>query len=246
MVNQGPNGRPAQEGARRLSVAHFLIALVLWLVCAPFVNELKYGDLIDAGLMTLVFLLAVMAGGGRHRTLVAAVVLVTPALVATWIDHLRPDAIPKEFTLVTAIVFVVFVIVHLLRFILLAPRVDNEVLCAGIATYLMMGLLWTFAYALLARLDPGAFVFGGPADPDRRLVGFEALFLSFGTLANVNFGDISLASKPARMLAIAQAMTGMFYVAMLIARLVSLYSSDEPAESTGAENPPTAVERASK
>src|SRR5262245_16846682 len=191
MMNLGPNGRPVQEGVRRLSVAHFLIALVLWLLCAPFVDQLKYGDLIDAGLLTLAFSLAVMAVGGRHRTLIAAAVLVTPALVATWIDHVRPDAIPKEVVLVTAIVFVVFLIVHLLRFILRAPRVDNEVLCAGIATYLMMGILWMFAYALLARLDPGAFVFSGQSDPHRPMAGFEALFLSFGTLTNVNFGDIS-------------------------------------------------------
>lgn len=246
MMNQGPNGRPTHEGVRRLSVTHFLVALVLWLVCAPFVDQLMYGDLLDAGLLTLVFSLAVLAVGGRHRTLVVAVVLVTPALVTVWIDHVRPDAIPKEFTLVTAITFEAFVIAHLLRFILRAPRVDNEVLCAGIATYLMMGLLWMFAYALLARLDPGAFVFAGQADPHRRMTGVEALLLSFGKLANIDFGDVSLASKPARMLAIAQAMTGMFYVAVLIARLVALYSDDQPPESTGAANPPPAVERTGK
>src|SRR5262245_59925647 len=140
MMNQGPSGRPAQQGARRLSVAHFLIALALWLVCFPFVDQLQYGGLIDASLMTLVFLSAVTAVGGRRRTLLAAAVLVTPALVTAWLHHFRPDLIAKELAIVVAILFLVFVIVHLLSFILHAPRVNAEVLCAAIATYLTMAI----------------------------------------------------------------------------------------------------------
>jgi hypothetical protein len=81
-----------------------------------------------------------------------------------------PSAIPLNLTNVTAIVFGIFVIVHLLWFIMRAPRVDEEVLCAGIATYLMLGLLWTFAHILVARLAPGSFVVAGPPDSPRSLV----------------------------------------------------------------------------
>ncbi len=55
--------------------------------------------------------------------------------------------------------------------------------------------------------------------------GFQALYFSFITLSTIGYGDITV-SKLARMLAIVEAVTGMFYVSLLIARLVSLYSSN--------------------
>jgi hypothetical protein len=239
-MTKGPSGLPAQEGVRRLSVARFLIALGVWLVCVPFMDQLPYGDLIEASLITLVLLSAVMAVGGRRRTLIAAAVLVTPALVAKWIDHFQPDAIPREFVLVTAIVFSGFVVVHLLVFILRAPWVNAEVLCAAVATFLMMGLLWAFAYILVARLVPNSFVFTVGSEANRSMTVLEALYFSFGTLTNY-YGDIIPVSRAARTLAMVQATAGLFYMAVLISRLVSLYSGDRPAESTGAQNPPTAV-----
>ena len=35
------------------------------------------------------------------------------------------------------------------------PSVNTEVLCASISAYLMLGLMWTVAYWLVARLTPG-------------------------------------------------------------------------------------------
>jgi hypothetical protein len=228
MVNQGANARPAQKGVRRLSVAHFLVALVALLIAVPFMDQFKYGDLLEAVLVTLVLLSAVMAVGGRQRTLIAATVLVTPAVAAKWIDHLRPDLIPREFTLVTAIVFAGFVVGHLLVFILRAPFVNAEVLCAAVATYLMMAILWAFVYTLVELLDPHSFSYTVVADPHRVMNRFEALYFSISTLTMIAYGDIVPVSNVARMLALIQVTTGVFYMAILIARLVSLYSSNPP------------------
>jgi hypothetical protein len=173
----------------------------------------------------LVLLSAVRAVGGRRQTLVTAVVLVIPPLAGTWINHFQLDVVPKEFTLVGGVVFVAFVVVRLLDFILRAPRVDSEVLCAAIATYLMLGLLWAFAYELEARLAPAAFSFTAAADLNRSMSGFEALYFSFSTLTTVGYGDIVPVSRVARMLAMAEATTGMFFATVLIARLVALYSA---------------------
>src|SRR5262245_9217961 len=93
---------PAPEGVRRLSVMHFLIALVVLLVVIPFVDQFANGDLIEAALLTLVLLSAVLAVGGRRRTLLAAALLVTPALVGVWGHHLRPDLLARELMLLAA------------------------------------------------------------------------------------------------------------------------------------------------
>jgi hypothetical protein len=217
-----------------VTVAHFLIAEVLLLAVVPFVDQLRNGELIESALLTLVLLMAVLAVGGRRATLITAAVLLAPGALGRWLAHFRPGLVSVVFTNAASIVFVAFVIVHLLRFILHAPRVNNEVLCAGVATYLMLGILWAFAYLLMARLDSGSFLVRRASGPHRPLAGYEALFVSFGTLANVTFDEVGLVSKPVRMLAMAQVMTGMFYVAMLIARLVAIYSGNEPTQPAGA------------
>jgi hypothetical protein len=51
------------------------------------------------------------------------------------------------------------------------------------------------------------------------------------TLSTVGYGDITPVSHVARTLAALEAMTGLLYVAVQIARLVSLYSSRKSSDS---------------
>ena len=61
--------------------------------------------------------------------------------------------------------------------------------------------------------------------------GFTGFYFSFVTLSTVGYGDITPVSRIARMLAAMEAMTGLLYVAVLIARLVSLYSTPKSDDS---------------
>ena len=223
------------SGIYRHSAAHFLAALVLIFVTAPFIERLHGGELIEAVLMTVVLLSAVLAIGGRRRTLVWASVLVIPALVGKWINHWRPDLMPPEVFLGAGLLFVLFVVLHLLRFILRAPRVDSEILCLGVSNYLMLGWLWAFAYMLVDRLVPGSFAFTVGPSSVRSLEGFRGFYFSYSTITTVAYGDIIPLSSAVRMLAMAEAMAGMLYVALLIARLVSLYYSKDPPVKVGSK-----------
>ncbi|HEX3146689.1 MAG TPA: hypothetical protein VHR66_01220 [Gemmataceae bacterium] len=222
------------EGFRRLSVRHFLVAEILLLVVVPFVDQLPRGELIESALFTLVLFMAMMAIGGRRKLLLTAAVLIAPAVLGRWIDHIHRGWVPWDVTNVASIIFVGFVLFHLVRYILRAPRVNSDVLSAGIASYLLLGILCAFAFMLISRLDPSSFAFKN-ATESRPLVGYEALFVSFGTLANVPYDEVSLVSKPVRMLAMAEAMTGMLYIATMIARLVSMYSGEEAKGNASAE-----------
>jgi hypothetical protein len=212
-------------GLFRFSVAEFLAALILLLVTSPFVARLENGDLLESVLLTLVLGLAVLAVGSRRWVLWLSVALVLPAILGKWFYHFRPDRILPEFYLVGAMVFLLFIISQFMRFILCAPRVDSEVLCAGISTYLMLGLFWSFSYSMVAYRFPGSFAFNGGPDSSHVMKGFTSLYFSYITLSTVGYGDITPVSDAARMLAAAEAMTGTLFVAVLISRLVSLYSS---------------------
>ena len=236
-VPGNPTRVTARFGLVRLSAMELLGALVLLFLVTPFVEDLPWGDSLEAVLMTLVMVFAVLAIGARRRTLIVALLLVGPALAAKWANRLRPDLVPPEIFLALGAIFFVFVTTNLLRFILRAPRVDANVLCAGISGYLMLGLIWMPAYLLVAKLAPvarPAFALTVGPEAGSALNGFKAFYFSFITLTTVGYGDIVPISRVARMLAVMEAITGLFYMAVLISRLVAVYSSAPPP----AEEPP--------
>jgi hypothetical protein len=243
LSEQGPSGpaaapalapvsAPRRPGVLRFSAVELLVALALLFLSSPFIEGLRNGDLIEALLVTLVLVSSVLAVGGRRRTLVSAVLLVIPVVAGKWGNRLWPDVVTAELYLIPALVFLTYIIINLLRFILRAPRVNTEVLCAGIAGYLLMGLLWIMAYLLVAKITPDAFAMsGGPTD-QHTMDGFTAFYFSFATLTTIGYGDITPVSRVARMLSVMEAVTGMFYVALLISRLVALHTSNPPSPAT--------------
>jgi len=218
---------------RRFSTVQLLIALALFFIWAPFVEEIEGGELIVSGLFSLVLLAGIVAVADRKRVLVIAIVLAIPAIAGRWINHFRPDLAPPAVFLTAGLVLIAFVVANLLRFVLRAPSVNVEVLCASISAYLMLGLMWTMAYWLVDQLTPGgAFSFNTNAGP-RSMNGFTGFYFSFITLSTVGYGDITPVSRIARWLAAMEAMTGLLYVAVLIARLVALYSTPKSDDSGG-------------
>jgi voltage-gated potassium channel len=220
-----------RSGLLRHSVAWFLGALIALFVTLPFIEEFDQGRLVETTMLTVMLGAAVLAVGGRRRTLLVGAALVGPVLIARWMHHFQSGGPAKLFFIVTFVVFLGFVISHFLRFILRSPRVTSEVLCAAVATYLLMALLWAAAYTLLAQLRPGAFT-GLPAGSPP-LNGFDALYFSLITLTTVGYGDIMPAYGPARMLAMMEATCGTMYMAVLVARLVSVYSTENDTKPPG-------------
>jgi len=216
----------------RYSAVKLLMALGLLFVSAPFVQDLPNGDLVESLLLTLVMVVAVVAVGGQRKFLIIALVLLVPALAGKWLNHFRPDLLHPAVFLVASVFFFGLVISRLLVFIVCAARVDANVLCAGVAGFLLLGLLWVPAYAAVARLNPHAFNLPAAPDAPATLDGFSAFYFSFITLCTVGYGDIAPVSKVARMLAMMEAIAGLFYMAVLISRLVSIYSFTPPEAAT--------------
>ena len=214
-------------GLFRFSVARFLAALVLLFVASPFIEAMRDGAVVESVIATVVVCMGVLAVGGRRRTLVLAVLLVLPAVVGNWAHHIWPERFPMEAVLASRLVFLAFVVARLLVFILRAPKVNSEVLCAGVSVYLLIGLVWALGYRMLA---PDAFAFSVPPSSTHEMTRFNAFYFSFITLTTVGYGDITPVSPIARMLAVMEAMTGTLFLGVLIARLVSLYSAPGPAE----------------
>jgi hypothetical protein len=209
-------------GLFRFSMTQFLIALILLIVAYPFITELSNGELIENSLLIVLFVSAALAVGAGKWPL--TIILIIPAIVFASIHEFKPGLVPIWVITGTQTLFVGFVVLQLLRFILTASNVTTEVMRAGVAGYLMLGILWTPMYLMISELNPNSFS-GAHLVPGQVLGRFDALFLSFVSLTCLGCNDLTPLSKPARMSLMVEALCGVLYLAVLIARLVSLYST---------------------
>lgn len=205
----------------RYSTIHLLASILLLFVSTAFLEDVPNGRVIEGVLLTLVLLSALVAVSSR-RTLWIGAGLAALTLGGQWASIAGAKGFLSWIYFLPGLAFLGLVIGRLLKFVLETSEVNIETLCASISGFLMIGLFWTMLYTLLGHLDPAAFQFSRPG---QTMDGFDAFYFSFVTLSTIGFGDITPVSRVARMLAVVQAITGMFYVAILISRLVSIHAA---------------------
>jgi hypothetical protein len=143
----------------------------------------------------------------------AIALLIRWAGVATASDDLT--AWRELSTLVTLMLFTVVVAGQVYR----SGPVSHHRILGAVAVYLLLGLMWASAYALVHQLHPAAFTGAVGETPVAQIW----IYYSFVTLTTVGYGDITPVHPVARSLAIGEALTGQLYLAITLARLVSLH-----------------------
>lgn len=120
-------------------------------------------------------------------------------------------------------IFSLLAIVSLIRMIYKKNKVDLNTLNGGIAIFLLLAFIWFNFYAIILTLDPNAFR-GLSTETERQ---YQIFYYSFTTITTLGYGDIIPLNKYALSLANAEAIIGLLYPAIFIARLVGLYTTQE-------------------
>ena len=207
--------RPLQH--RRNEALFF--GLLLTLVVAPLVARSEIGTTLIQAILGLNLFAALVRDSSRRagRILIVLVaVLLLVRLVAGILDQPRLEGV-----MVTLLAGIALLAAGLaVRYALKGDKVDSEHVFAALSAYLLAGIFCGVMYWQIERFAPGSIVVGSgtvlqlPA----------AIYFSFMTLATVGFGDIVPKSEIARGLVTLEAVVGQLYVAVMIARLLTLYS----------------------
>ena len=167
---------------------------------------------------TLLAAVRLVTSERHHRVLSIGLALIWLAL-EIWVS-LAPTLALNMFTSLAFMVFGTYVIATVLRRVVTAKVVDAEVIFAAVSVYLLIAITWAVSYDLLDLVAPGSF--GGAAEG--KAASFNGfLYFSLTTLTTLGYGDITPVSSLARIWSTLEAVTGVFYLAILVARLVSLY-----------------------
>jgi len=123
-----------------------------------------------------------------------------------------------------------------LRSVLKQREITGETICMAVSCYLLLGLNWAFLYIIIFQLHPEAFAgltVANPGHPMDIQPIFPVLgYFSLTTLSTIGFGDITPVTLQARYAAVAEGITGQFYMAILVARLVSLQMNRSISQRT--------------
>jgi len=192
------------------------LLLIVTFVLPPLLPPGSRRSLAGDVFYTLLLISGVQALAQRRlaRMVLMPVAVITLAVdLWSWVRPM-PEPWVRALGLLSLLLFLVVVLGQTLR----SGPITFHRIQGAVAAYLLLGVIWAYAYALVALLRPGAF--SGPLNPAE---GPHAWFyFSFVTLTTVGYGDVLPVHPVARSLAILEAVTGPLYLAILIARLVSL------------------------
>lgn len=102
--------------------------------------------------------------------------------------------------------------------VLFAGPIDNNRIVGAICIYLLLGFLWAVCYTLLFLTGLGSF--NGLGNLDQSAGFTDLIYFSFVTLSTLGYGDISPITPIARFFVYMEALTGQFYLAILVASLI--------------------------
>jgi hypothetical protein len=202
-------------------IVFLLVAILSLIIGSPFLDSFFVYGVIPDILLTTIFILGIYAISRTKKAIYIGLVLALPMFISIWSSRLLQDfdlfVIGETF----GAIFCGFLISLLVRFIFMQEAVTKEVIFAAVVVYLLMAIMWSFAYFVLDYFHPGSFSF-----PENRSGDFYPyLYFSFVTITTLGYGDVSPLTHKASSLVILEAVTGQIYLVVIVAWLVGMHVS---------------------
>src|SRR5260221_4712313 len=239
-------GQLREEIHRRLAPHRhtaLLAAIIAAFLVRPLIGDSGAGPLMFSFAMLMLLLLALyninvdeLVGKRetllvqRRRRRVIAWTLGSSAIVARLWATFAPI---HELYLADSIIWLLlfgFITWNELRAVLRQKEITREVISMSISTYLLLGLTCGLFYIVLHDLQPNAFSFGSGAPSSEQQIIPVMIYFSLTTLSTIGFGDITPITLQSLYAAVADGITGQFYLAILVARLVGMQMTPSPTQ----------------
>ena len=199
--------------------AMLLGAQLLQVLAWPFLGGSRVGGAFLGVIGMLAVGSAVLAV--RRTPNVSRVVLVlgAPTIVFTLLEAIFSET--AAILLVAGLLhapFYVYVSSARLRYLFHDEEITTDEYYATGAAFTVVAWAFAYLFAAVQVVWPSSFTNAGGYDH----TWFELLYLSFSTLTSVGLSDIVAVGEEARAVLMVEMMVGVFYIAMVVARMVGL------------------------
>jgi Ion channel len=232
MARTSPHAPTGSKWFRPLTGRKFALLflfLLASLVLYPYVENGGFSYFAFRVLGSAGIVVAVYAISLRRTLLLLALLLAVPALLERMLLR-QPDAsVLSILNIVLSFAFDVFIVVVIFKRVFTNDEPNSETIFGALCIYLLVGFTFSSIYGMVAALQPKAFYLNPlinlHAIPDR----FDFVYYSFATLTSLGAVGITAVSAPARSLSVIEAILGVLYLAVLIARLMGAYRYPPPS-----------------
>jgi voltage-gated potassium channel len=213
---------------RRLHSGYYnylLVCLIILFAFRPYDKGFEY-LFVWKTFFTLTFFTAIFNCNHHRNVKMTVIALAIPTLVFSWLELFYISEVCFLLNVLFTIAFLAICTASILFDVILYAKVTVETLRGVVCAYFMIAFLFAFAYYLVEFLLPGSFHL---LARDVSFVAFsrnlsEMMYFSFVTLLTIGFGDITPLRDISQTLVVIEGIIGQFYIAILVARIVSIYS----------------------
>ena len=206
----------------------FLLFILLLgtLILHPYAETSRFGYYAFRIVGGATILISVYAAKIHRTLLVIALILAIPTLLQRIVLP-RIDATSfSMFNMVLSFIFDILIIVVIFRHVFAREQANSETIFGALCVYLLMGFSFASIYGVVAAFEPSAFYLDPRTNlhvvPNR----FDFLYYSFATMTSLGAAGITPVSAEARSVSVFEAIIGVLYLAVLIARLMGAYRSN--------------------
>ncbi len=215
------------------SVTRKYIAVFVVLLGLLIFHPLLPGTVSNAVLLGAIIVSAWLVRDQSPYSMGTILVLAIPAVILIILDAWRPTYFElfARGPLGLAMTFLSFALlvfcgVFILKALVASSEVSGAEILGTINFFIILGFIWAFVFHTVNFFQPDSFNIRSTG----RHLESELLYFSFVTLTTLGYGDIVPRNHIAQMLAVIEAIVGQFYVAVVVAYLVSRYINTRHAD----------------
>jgi hypothetical protein len=205
---------------------YLLCGLLVILVAGPIVFEFtnQRMPLITQIAFTTTLLIGLWSLMEERKWFIAGIVLVVADISATAFHLMAGTLWTETLTLIIEMAFCTMSLVFALEHVLFGAKMNFNRIVGAICVYLLLGVILSQANLLIHLFIPGSF--NGLDALGASTEGFTLIYYSFVTMTTLGYGDVTPDGALARVVAYLAAIAGQFYIAILVAMLVSQYINE--------------------
>jgi uncharacterized membrane protein len=196
------------------------------LILHPYAETSRFGYYAFRLIGSAAVLISVYAAKIHRGLLILALLLAIPTLFQRILLPKADASSLSIFGMLVGFVFDVLIIVVIFRHVFSKEKTNSETIFGALCVYMMVGFSFANVYGLVATFEPNAFCLDPHTNlhviPDR----FDFIYYSFATMTSLGAAGMTPVSAHARSVSILQAILGVLYLAVLIARLMGAYRTN--------------------
>lgn len=202
-----------------------LIFLFLLFITRPYQYGETYTEIWKT-FLTLTLIIAIFNCAHQKIMKIIIFILAFPVLFLSWFNLVFPSGEHYIITAAFTTLYMIICTASIIYDVLLRAKVTLETLRGVICAYFLVSFIFAYIYVFLEFMSPGTFLIDSKVIPIFSHPHYfsDMLYFSFITLLTIGYGDIIAIKEFGRTAVVIEGIIGQFYVAILVARIVSVYS----------------------